>query len=112
MRVTSCNRIMRIGSQMSSDTQTQAARLPKRARGKQRVAALLQAAAAVFAEKGYEGGTMAQIAARAGQAARSGASTGGCRRICREGLRGGNDDRDRRARRSADRLPLPILSRQ
>jgi AcrR family transcriptional regulator len=51
---------------MSSDTQTQAARLPKRARGKQRVAALLQAAAAVFAEKGYEAATMTEIAARAG----------------------------------------------
>jgi AcrR family transcriptional regulator len=51
---------------MSSDTQTHGARLPKRARGKQRVAALLQAAAAVFAEKGYEAATMTEIAARAG----------------------------------------------
>jgi AcrR family transcriptional regulator len=42
------------------------ARAPKRARGKQRVAALLQAAAAVFAEKGYEAATMTEIAARAG----------------------------------------------
>jgi AcrR family transcriptional regulator len=51
---------------MSSETEIQGARLPKRARGKQRVAALLQAAAAVFAEKGYEAATMTEIAARAG----------------------------------------------
>jgi AcrR family transcriptional regulator len=51
---------------MSSETEMHGARLPKRARGKQRVAALLQAAAAVFAEKGYEAATMTEIAARAG----------------------------------------------
>src|SRR5271156_829833 len=51
---------------MSSDTEIHRARLPKRARGKQRVAALLQAAAAVFGEKGYEAATMTEIAARAG----------------------------------------------
>lgn len=51
---------------MSSDTETTAARAPKRARGKQRVAELLEAAAAVFAEKGYEAATMTEIAARAG----------------------------------------------
>lgn len=51
---------------MSSETQTHGARLPKRARGMQRVAALLDAAAAVFAEKGYEAATMTEIAARAG----------------------------------------------
>jgi len=51
---------------MSSETAIQGVRLPKRARGKQRVAALLQAAAAVFAEKGYEAATMTEIAARAG----------------------------------------------
>ena len=50
---------------MSSDTETTVARVPKRARGKQRVAALLEAAAAVFAEKGYEAATMTEIAARA-----------------------------------------------
>jgi AcrR family transcriptional regulator len=50
---------------MSSDTETTAARAPKRARGKQRVAELLEAAAAVFAEKGYEAATMTEIAARA-----------------------------------------------
>jgi AcrR family transcriptional regulator len=51
---------------MSSNAETIGARAPKRARGKQRVAALLQAAAAVFAEKGYEAATMTEIAARAG----------------------------------------------
>jgi AcrR family transcriptional regulator len=51
---------------MSSDSETTVARAPKRARGKQRVAELLQAAAAVFAEKGYEAATMTEIAARAG----------------------------------------------
>ena len=50
---------------MSSDTETTVVRVPKRARGKQRVAALLEAAAAVFAEKGYEAATMTEIAARA-----------------------------------------------
>jgi AcrR family transcriptional regulator len=49
---------------MSSDTE--GARTPKRARGKERVAKLLQAATAVFAEKGYEAATMTEIAARAG----------------------------------------------
>jgi AcrR family transcriptional regulator len=44
------------------------AREPKRERGKQRVAALLDAGAAVFAEKGYEGATMTEIAKRAGAA--------------------------------------------
>src|SRR6201997_1310465 len=51
---------------MSSDSETTVARAPKRARGKQRVAELLQAAAEVFAEKGYEAATMTEIAARAG----------------------------------------------
>lgn len=45
-----------------------AARAPQRARGKQRVAALLDAAAAVFVEKGYEAATMAEVAARASAA--------------------------------------------
>jgi AcrR family transcriptional regulator len=44
------------------------AREPKRERGKQRVAALLDSAAAVFAEKGYEAATMTEIAERAGAA--------------------------------------------
>ncbi|MGH8446451.1 MAG: TetR/AcrR family transcriptional regulator [Solimonas sp.] len=42
------------------------AREPQRERGKQRVAALLQAATAVFAEKGFDAATMTEIAARAG----------------------------------------------
>src|SRR3984957_10377644 len=50
---------------MSSETDAALARAPKRARGKQRVAELLEAAAAVFAEKGYEAATMTEIAARA-----------------------------------------------
>ena len=44
------------------------ARQPKRARGKQRVAALLDAGAALFAEKGYDATTMTEIAQRAGAA--------------------------------------------
>ncbi len=44
------------------------ARKPKRERGKQRVAALLDAAAAVFTEKSYDGATMTEIAQRAGAA--------------------------------------------
>ena len=51
---------------MSSEAGVSLARAPKRARGKQRVAELLQAAAEVFAEKGYEAATMTEIAARAG----------------------------------------------
>jgi AcrR family transcriptional regulator len=51
---------------MSSQTENMSARAPKRARGKQRVAQLLQAAGAVFAEKGFEAATMTEIAARAG----------------------------------------------
>ena len=41
---------------------------PQRKPGKKRVAALLQAAAEVFAERGYEAATMAEIASRAGAA--------------------------------------------
>src|ERR1700735_3664795 len=51
---------------MSSQTGSAAAVLPKRQRGKQRVAELLAAGAAVFAEKGYAAATMTEIAARAG----------------------------------------------
>jgi AcrR family transcriptional regulator len=51
---------------MSSEPQITAARIPKRARGKQRVAELMQAAADVFAEKGFAAATMTEIAARAG----------------------------------------------
>ena len=38
--------------------------MPQRANGKLRVAAILEAAATVIAEKGYEGATMAEIAVR------------------------------------------------
>jgi AcrR family transcriptional regulator len=51
---------------MSSAVETGGARLPKRQRGRQRVAELLNAAAAIFGEKGYEAATMTEIAARAG----------------------------------------------
>jgi AcrR family transcriptional regulator len=51
---------------MSSDPEAGEPRIPKRARGKERVAKLLRAATAVFAEKGYEAATMTEIAARAG----------------------------------------------
>jgi len=51
---------------MSSRPDPTAARAPKRERGKQRVSELLEAAARVFAEKGYEAATMTEIAARAG----------------------------------------------
>jgi AcrR family transcriptional regulator len=51
---------------MSRVAEINEARAPKRERGKQRVAALLEAATIVFAEKGYEAATMTEIAARAG----------------------------------------------
>ena len=51
---------------MSREAQIAAPRAPKRQRGKQRVAELLAAGAAVFAENGYEAATMTEIAARAG----------------------------------------------
>jgi AcrR family transcriptional regulator len=40
--------------------------LPQRSNGKRRVAAILEAAAAVIDEKGYDAATMAEIAARSG----------------------------------------------
>jgi AcrR family transcriptional regulator len=52
---------------MSTDIQT-LAKEPKRERGKQRVAALMDAGAQLFAEKGYEATTMTEIASRAGAA--------------------------------------------
>jgi AcrR family transcriptional regulator len=51
---------------MSSEAQIAVPRAPKRQRGKQRVAQLLAAGAAVFAEYGFEAATMTEIAARAG----------------------------------------------
>src|SRR3984885_13495443 len=52
---------------MSTEIQA-AAKEPKRERGKQRVAALIDAGAELFAEKGYEATTMTEIASRAGAA--------------------------------------------
>jgi AcrR family transcriptional regulator len=43
-------------------------RTPQRQRGYERVAALLEAAAGCFVEKGYDGTTMTEVAARAGAA--------------------------------------------
>jgi AcrR family transcriptional regulator len=53
-----------IPSHKSSPKKIRPVRLPQRANGKLRVAAILEAAAAVIDEKGYEGATMAEIAAR------------------------------------------------
>ncbi len=56
---------------MSSQTSIPApatAREPKRERGRLRVVAILEAAAAIFAEKGYDAATMTEIAARANTA--------------------------------------------
>lgn len=53
---------MRISSQNASPQP----RAPQRERGRARVAALLAAAGAAFAERGYDGTTMTEIAARAG----------------------------------------------
>jgi AcrR family transcriptional regulator len=52
---------------MSSQKSSDAAKAlePKRQRGRDRVAAILAAAAALFTEKGYEAATMTEIAARA-----------------------------------------------
>jgi AcrR family transcriptional regulator len=55
-----------IHSHKSSFKKTRAVKAPQRANGKLRVAAILEAAAAVITEKGYEGATMAEIAARSG----------------------------------------------
>jgi AcrR family transcriptional regulator len=55
-----------IHSHKSSPKKARAVHIPQRANGKLRVAAILEAAAAVIAEKGYEGATMAEIAARSG----------------------------------------------
>jgi AcrR family transcriptional regulator len=52
---------------MSTEIQS-LAKEPKRERGKQRVAALIDAGAELFAEKGYEATTMTEIASRAGAA--------------------------------------------
>ncbi|WP_230474766.1 TetR/AcrR family transcriptional regulator [Dyella monticola] len=53
---------------MPSQKSTDVRRKPQRQRGHERVAALLDAAGACFVEKGYEGTTMTEVAARAGAA--------------------------------------------
>ena len=53
-------------SSQSSSEKNPAAKTPRLERGRARVAALLAAAAAVFAEKGYDAATMTEVAARAG----------------------------------------------
>lgn len=50
---------------MPSHNASVAVKAPQRRRGRERVAGLLDAAAQVFAEKGYDTATMAEIAARA-----------------------------------------------
>ncbi len=57
---------MSTASHKSSPKKTRAVHAPQRANGKLRVVAILAAAEAVIAEKGYEGATMAEIAARSG----------------------------------------------
>ena len=57
---------MSIPSHKSSAKKTRPVQAPQRSNGKLRVAAILNAAAAVIAEKGYEVATMAEIAARSG----------------------------------------------
>jgi AcrR family transcriptional regulator len=51
---------------MSSQKSSEVRRLPQRQRGRERVAALLEAAVGCFVEKGYEATTMTEVAARAG----------------------------------------------
>jgi AcrR family transcriptional regulator len=53
-------------SHKSSSKKSRSVQAPQRANGKLRVAAILEAAAAVIGEKGYEGATMAEIASRSG----------------------------------------------
>jgi AcrR family transcriptional regulator len=55
-----------IPSHKSSSKKSRPVQAPQRANGKLRVAAILEAAATVIGEKGYEGTTMAEIAARSG----------------------------------------------
>jgi AcrR family transcriptional regulator len=55
-----------MSSNKSSPAQKRSALQPQRRPGKLRVAALLEAGAAVIAEKGFQAATMAEIAARAG----------------------------------------------
>jgi AcrR family transcriptional regulator len=53
---------------MASQKSTDSAKMPRRQRGHERVASLLDAATACFVDRGYEAATMTEIAARAGAA--------------------------------------------
>jgi AcrR family transcriptional regulator len=64
MRETSQKWYVRMSSQKSMRPNA-SARLPQRQRGRLRVAALMQAGASVFAEKGFDAATMTEVAARA-----------------------------------------------
>jgi AcrR family transcriptional regulator len=55
-----------MSSNKSTETQERTALKPQRRAGQERVEALLQAAAEIIAEKGYDAATMAEVAARAG----------------------------------------------
>jgi AcrR family transcriptional regulator len=55
-----------MGSNKSRANPERGALTPQRRPGKERVAALMEAAASVIAERGFEAATMAEIAARAG----------------------------------------------
>ncbi|MET1046071.1 MAG: helix-turn-helix domain-containing protein, partial [Hyphomicrobium sp.] len=55
-----------MSSNKSTPAEERGALRPQRRPGQERVAALLEAAAAIIAEKGYDGATMAEVAARAG----------------------------------------------
>jgi len=55
-----------MNSNKSRSTQPRLALAPQRSHGRLRVAALMEAGAAVIAEKGFQAATMAEIAARAG----------------------------------------------
>jgi AcrR family transcriptional regulator len=55
-----------MSSYKSSSKESRSVQAPQRSNGKLRVAAILEAAAAVIADDGYEGATMAEIAARSG----------------------------------------------
>lgn len=55
-----------MASNKSTGTQGRTALNPQRRPGQERVAALLEAAATIIAEKGYDAATMAEVAAKAG----------------------------------------------
>jgi len=55
-----------ISSHKSSPKSSRGIQAPQRSNGKVRVAAIVEAAATVIAEQGYDGATMAEIAARSG----------------------------------------------